>query len=120
MANIIKTYEERLREAMIGHDCNELDRLESDELKFVNHMGQMITKQNDIEAHKNAVFNIKSITFKSQDIQEYSDVAIVISNACLTLDTPSGEVSDNLIYTRIWKKENDSYVLVAGQATQIK
>lgn len=120
MAGSVKAYEERLRQAMISHDCNELDRLESEELKFINHMGQMITKKDDIAAHKNAMFNIKSITFRSQEIQEYSEVAIVISNVELVLNTPAGEVSDCLIYMRVWKKEADQYVLVAGQATKIE
>lgn len=120
MAVSVKAYEERLRQAMINHDCNELDKLESDALKFTTHMGQMIGKKDDIEAHRNAAFTIKSINFRSQEIQEYAEVAIVISNVELVLDTPGGEVSDYLIYTRVWKKEADQYVLVAGQATQIK
>lgn len=44
MANNVKVYEERLRGAMINHDCEGLDKLESEKLQFVNHRGQMITK----------------------------------------------------------------------------
>lgn len=118
--NDVKIFERRLREAMINHDCEELERLESEHLLFINHMGQKISKNDDIELHKQAAFNIKNITCKSQEIQEYGEVAIVISDVVLTLATPIGEIEDHLIYTRVWRNENGQYILVAGQATQVK
>lgn len=120
MDSKIKDYEERLRIAMINDDCDELDKLMSDDMKFISHMGQMVTKQDDIDAHKNSLFSITNIIFRSQTISVFSDRALVISDAELELDTPNGIVKDHLIYTRLWKEEDEKYILIFGQATQVK
>jgi len=44
MNDIIVGYEERLRLAMLSGDVEEADKLFSDSLIFVNHLGQLISK----------------------------------------------------------------------------
>lgn len=116
----IKDCEERLRTAMINDDCMELDKLMSDDMKFISHMGQIVTKEDDINAHRNSLFSIKNITFRSQDISDFNDRALVVSDVDLELNTPDGTVKDHLIYTRLWERYDESYILIFGQATQVK
>ena len=59
--SLIIDYEERLREAMLIGDVNSLDNLINDNLIFVNHFGQILTKEADIEAHRSGVLNFTDI-----------------------------------------------------------
>ncbi|HER2162638.1 TPA: nuclear transport factor 2 family protein [Streptococcus pyogenes] len=44
--------EELLRSAMLSSNVELLDELIADDLSFVNHFGQILTKEADIEAHR--------------------------------------------------------------------
>ncbi|WP_239984865.1 nuclear transport factor 2 family protein [Sporolactobacillus pectinivorans] len=41
--------EKRLQEAMLSSDVTALDELIDDDLIFVDHFGQILTKENDLE-----------------------------------------------------------------------
>ena len=54
--------EERLRQAMLYSDVNELDALIAPELLFTNHLGQIFSKQEDLDAHRSGKFKFTEIT----------------------------------------------------------
>lgn len=101
MNTTIKNYEDRLKKAMISHDCEELDVLMSADLLFINYMGQQVTKEEDINAHRKALFSINNITFRSQKILGSGDNVLVVSDADLELNVSDGIIKDHLIYTRL-------------------
>ena len=120
MNEIIKEYEKRLMDAMKNDDIDELSQLLSDDLKFVNHFGQFISKNDDLESHKQKIFSITDMSLNSQDITMYDEIAIVISDVSLKGTINGSPLSDHIIYTRVWKKTNGEYKVVSGQATQVK
>jgi len=123
MNDIIAGYEERLRLAMIGGDVEEADRLFSDNLIFVNHMGQLISKVDDISAQKQAkeqgTFKMTRMDIARQDIRMIDNVAVVISDAEVDVVINNEKMTDRLIYTRIWQKFDSDWKLVGGQATRV-
>ena len=66
--SLVIDYEERLREAMLIGDVNSLDDLINDNLIFVNHFGQILTKEADIEAHRSRVLNFTDIKILVQKV----------------------------------------------------
>lgn len=58
---LIFDYEERLRKAMLIGDVDSLDNLINDNLIFVNHFGQILTKEADIEAHRSGLLTFTDI-----------------------------------------------------------
>lgn len=54
----IETCEERLRQAMLHSDVSTLDELLADDLLFTNHLGQLMTKQDDLKAHRTGMVKI--------------------------------------------------------------
>jgi hypothetical protein len=44
--------EERLRQAMLRSEVSVLDKLIAPELIFTNHLGQLVTKQDDLASHQ--------------------------------------------------------------------
>ena len=123
MNDIIARYEERLRLAMIGGDVEEADRLFSDSLIFINHMGQLISKADDISAQKQAkkqgTFKMTRMDIARQDIRMIDNVAVVISDAEVDVVINNEKMTDRLIYTRIWQEFDSDWKLVGGQATRV-
>ncbi len=72
---IIK-YEARLRQAMLWSDVKALDVL-APELIFRNRLGHLMTKKDDLEAHKSGTLKIEALTPSEENIQIIGDVAIV-------------------------------------------
>ena len=123
MNDIIAGYEERLRLAMISGDVEEADKLFSDSLIFVNHLGQLISKDYDISAQKQAQeqgsFKMTKINIAKQNIRVIDNVAVVISDAEVDVVINNEKIADHLIYTRIWQNFDSEWKLIGGQATRI-
>ncbi|MBS7576020.1 MULTISPECIES: nuclear transport factor 2 family protein [unclassified Enterococcus] len=120
LENIINAYENRLREAMIRSDIEELNQLLADDLKFVGHFGQVITKEDDIRSHQSRDFKMESIVINSQDIYMIDAAVITISDVQLGISIGDQNILDHLIYTRVWQKINNDWKVIRGQATQVK
>lgn len=69
--------EEQLRLAMLRSDVNSLDKLLAPELIFTNHLGQVLTKKDDLVAHQSGTLKIEVLTPSEEHIQLIGDVAIV-------------------------------------------
>ncbi|MCH4168325.1 MAG: nuclear transport factor 2 family protein [Streptococcaceae bacterium] len=119
MKAIIKAYEARLRKAMLNSDVEELNQLLSENLKFVNHFGQVVTKADDIKSHQTGEFSMTSIEIKSQDLYISDGAIITISDVELEVVIASQASSDHLIYTRVWQKIGNDWQVIRGQATQV-
>jgi hypothetical protein len=55
MNSKILELEERLRFAMCNSDIDELDNLLADNLIFTNHLGQVVSKTEDLESHRKRI-----------------------------------------------------------------
>ena len=53
---------------MLIGDVNSLDNLINDNLIFVNHFGQILTKEADIEAHRSRILNFTDMKFLVQNV----------------------------------------------------
>jgi len=96
--------EARLRQAMLRSDLNVLDELLAPDLIFTNHLGQVMTKQDDLAAHRSGTLHIESLTPSEQTIQFVGEVAIVSARVRIW-GTYAGVTSDtDLRFTRVWAK----------------
>ncbi len=62
---------------MLQSDFDVLDELLASDLIFTNHLGQLMSKQDDLDAHKSGMLKITEITLCEQKINIYGDVAVV-------------------------------------------
>ena len=100
----IQECEERLKEAMLQSNVSELHELLADDLIFTNHMGHIITKQDDIESHKYKTLLINELTLTDQNIKVIKNIAIVTVKASIK-GSFNGENSENVFrFTRVWNK----------------
>lgn len=114
----IKQYEERLKQAMLRSDVAALDELLAPDLSFSNHLGQLMTKQNDLQAHKSGILKINQITLSDQKIKIYGDVAVVTVQAHIIGSFAGAASEDNFRFTRVWAKStSNAWQVIAGHSS---
>ena len=106
MSELIETRilaaEEQLRLAMLSSDVDALNELLAPDLIFTNHLGQVLNKQDDLNAHQSGTLEIKELTPSEQQIRLSGEMAIVSVRMNL-LGSYAGVVSNgDLRFTRVW------------------
>ncbi len=94
--------EEQLRLAMLGSDVNALDKLLAPELMFINHLGQVVTKKDDLAAHESGTLKINVLTPSEQHIQLIGDVAIVHVRMRISGRYADTASDSDFRFTRVW------------------
>jgi len=113
----IKACEDRLKQAMLSSDVLVLDELLAPELIFTNHLGQIMTKKDDLEAHRSGTLKISEIILTDQKIK-FCDKVIIISVLAEISGSYKGERSQNdFRFTRVWKKSpNEQWQVIVGHS----
>lgn len=97
-------YEEMLRSAMLSNNVELLEELLSDELIFVNHLGQWLSKEQDINAHRSKSLDIAGIEVLEQEIKLFQELAVTVTKVALNGSLATGEsIGGEYSYTRVWK-----------------
>ncbi len=112
---IIIEHEERLKRAMLQSDVTALDQLLAPELQFINHFGQVMSKQDDLNAHQSGILSINEIVISEQNIILYSEVAIVTVHAFIVGTFSGVKSGNNFRFTRFWSKasHNNWHIVIA-------
>jgi len=116
----VKQYEECLKQAMLQSDVAALDELFAPDLSFTNHLGQLMTKQNDLQAHKSGMLKINQITLSDQKIKVYGDVAVVTVLAHIIGSFAGAASEDSFRFTRVWAKStSNAWQVIAGHSSTV-
>jgi len=120
MAKVIEECELRLMQAMMQSDDQVLNELLATELTFTNHLGQLMTKQDDIEAHKCGAIKISSIVPSNQHIKIIGDVAIVTVKVRISGIFSGIQSKGDFRFTRVWQqKESEDWQLIVAHSTLV-
>lgn len=97
-------YEEMLRSAMLSNNIELLEELLSDELIFVNHLGQRLSKEEDINVHRSKSLDIAGMEVLEQEVKLFQELAVTITKIALNGALATGEsIGGEYSYTRVWK-----------------
>ena len=118
--SIIQTLESRLQNAMLNSNVDELNELLADDLIFTNHIGHLMTKQDDLNLHKSGALKIKKIKLKNLNIRLLNEVALVNTEAII-IGILNNKISENKFrFSRIWsKKSNNLWQVIMAHSTLI-
>ena len=118
--DLVIELEERLRQAMLHSDVIELDTLIAPELLFTNHLGQVVSKHEDLDAHRSGRFKFIEITPSDRQIQ-LNDGFVVVSVLMHIVGSYEGiPVETNIRFTRVWAiSTNGSIQIIAGHTSEI-
>jgi len=91
----------------------------SKDLLFTNHLGVLITKDDDISAHSS-----KSFVFKSLDLSDskilIQENSAVVSVRCEIIGEYNGQPENgNFRFTRVWLNTSSKWQVVAGHSSII-
>ena len=116
----IMEVEERLRQAMLHDDIGVLEELISPEILFTNHVGQLVSKTEDLAFHRAGILRLKTMEPSQQHIQLHQNF-IVVSVLMHLVGTYEGTPVDQRIrYTRVWAiAPNGSIQIIAGHMSEI-
>lgn len=110
--------EERLRLAMLRSDVKMLDELLAPELVFTNHLGQILTKQDDLSAHQSGILQIEELIPSDEHIQLMGDVAIVSVKAHISGSYADNASDDDFRFTRVWARSSSgNWQVVAAHSS---
>ncbi|NJN38684.1 MAG: nuclear transport factor 2 family protein [Acaryochloridaceae cyanobacterium CSU_3_4] len=117
----IMDVEEQLRLAMLSADIEALENLLADDLIFTSHLGQVVSKQDDLAFHRAGVFKFQEIKPSERQIQARERLAIVSVRVWLTGIYNESPFQNDLRYTRIWcRATNSTWQVVAGHSSPVQ
>jgi len=111
---IIKA-EERLRQAMLASDVSVLNELLAPEIIITNHLGKLMSKQDDLGAHESGFFKINELNPSERQIQVHGEVAIVSVRMQLLGSYDGNPANGDFRFTRVWAiSESGTYHIIAA------
>jgi len=119
MKETIAKLEEELRLAMLNSDIPTMDKLISSDLLFTNHLGTLVSKKDDLEAHKNKVFVFNSICLSDSHILSLANVAIVSVKATITGSYHGQPANGHFRFTRTWSNISGNWQVMAGHSSVV-
>lgn len=112
--------EERLRQAMLKSDVAELDELISPELLFTNHLGQLVSKEQDLDIHRSGTLKLTELTPSERYIHLNEGFSVVSVQMRLLGSYAGTEIDEQIRYTRVWTLSSaGSLQIVAGHASVV-
>ncbi len=116
----ILALEHRLKNAMLNSEISELDAMLADELIFTNHLGHLMTKQEDLRAHKMGHLKIDIIEFRDVKIIPFNGMALVNVEVRLVGSFNGEATAATLRFSRVWRRgPNDSWQVIMAHSTQV-
>jgi ketosteroid isomerase-like protein len=117
---IIETLEEKLRQAMLTSDVSTLDELLADDLVFTRHTGQVLSKQDDLNAHRSGIIRFTSVEMSDRQIHPYNEDCVVVTLQAELAGTLAGQpFSETYRFTRVWLQRQDCWQVIAVHVSQI-
>ena len=113
----IELAEEKLRVAMLNSDTDTLDKLISPELIFTNHLGVVVSKQDDLSLHESGELKIESMHLSDMVIKLINGQAAVSVTAKIRSLFKGEAHHASFKFTRLWVRENSSCVVAVGHCS---
>ena len=106
---------------MLHNDLQALDELIAPELLFTGLNGQLATKEDDLASHRANLLQLMEIEPFQQQVQIYSDFAIVSALMHLVGSYAGEPIDQQIRYTRVWVVRPDgSMQIVAGHMSEVQ
>ncbi|SFB83453.1 nuclear transport factor 2 family protein [Pseudoalteromonas denitrificans] len=109
--------EEKLKSAMISSDIEVLNQLFSKDLIFTNHMGQILSKSDDLAAHKRGEFKINALSLSDQIVKTSGGVVIVSVHAKIKGSYKGEATSGHFRFTKGWGNLDSRWQVLTGHAS---
>lgn len=92
---------------MLHSDIEELDRLISPDLIYTNHLGQLLTKQDDLDAHRSGALDIASLKPSEASVRVIGKIAIATVRVQSSGSYAGSPIDGDFRFSRVWAKSSE-------------
>ncbi|HSN36192.1 MAG TPA: nuclear transport factor 2 family protein [Arthrobacter sp.] len=110
----IDAAEDELLDAMRASDLDALDKLISDDLKFIDPKGTVLTKQADLDAHRTGATDFIRIDETNRRSLAVDGSGTTDTTAFAVLRTGATQVEVQLLWHREWRIIDGRWQVLAG------
>ncbi len=112
--------ERRLRQAMLRSDVIALDELLAPDLIFTNHLGQIMTKQDDLAAHQSGAVRVDELTPSDEHVRMHGHVGVVSVRVRIAGCFAGVASAGDFRFTRVWARSPDgTWRVVAAHSSLV-
>lgn len=105
--------------AMVEVDVEKLDSLLADGVRYVHSNGKCETKQQFLGALTSGRRRYLDIQSTYQQLHQFGDTVVVIGKLLVELETATGSLESQMIYTAVHVREAEAWRLISWQATRM-
>lgn len=116
---VIEPYEAALRAAMLSNDVDALDTLLDDHLVFTIPSGLIISKYDDLSAHRAKTLRLDTLDIQEIQAKTIGEMILTTTKAKLAGRFGGTAFGGIFAYTRLWRRSGSDWRVVAGHASQI-
>ncbi|WP_269510110.1 nuclear transport factor 2 family protein [Burkholderia sp. IMCC1007] len=116
---VTEPYEAALRAAMLANDVDMLDALLDDDLIFTIPSGQVISKHDDLSAHRAKLLRLDALDIHEMQARAIDALIVTTTKAMLAGRFDGAAFDGTFVYTRLWRRSGNGWRVVAGHASQI-
>ena len=112
--------ENRLRQAMLASDVGILNELLAPDIIITSHLGELLSKQDDLAAHESGLIEIHELNPSEQQIKLCGEVAIVSVRMQLSGSYKGNPANGDFRFTRVWAiSPSDSWHVVVAHIGKV-
>jgi len=116
---VIEPSETALRAAMLANDVEALDALLDDDLVFTVPTGQVISKEDDLAAHRAKLLRLDTLDVIEMRASAVDEMILTTTRAALAGRSDGAAFTGTFAYTRLWRRSGAHWRVVAGHASQV-
>lgn len=116
---VIEPYETALRAAMLASDVDALDTLLDDDLVFTVPSGQVVSKHDDLSAHRAKLLRLDTLDIRETQAKAIGEMILTTTKAMLASRFDGTAFNGMFAYTRLWHRSGSGWRVVAGHGSQI-
>lgn len=113
----IEDGERQLRAAMMAGDVALLDKLLSDDLIFTDQSGRLLTKADDLAAHRSGDLKLDTVDYSERHVRDAGEVAVVSVLARLSGSYGGSGFTGAFRYTRVWVRGERGWQVLAAHCS---
>lgn len=117
--NVVRELEEARFSAMVEGDVEQLESLLADGIHYVHSNGKRETKQEFLGALSSGRRRYRDIEIRAQEVREFGDTVVVTGKLWVELETATGSLTSQMMYTAVHIREADQWRLISWQATRM-
>ena len=116
MTDEIQKLETKLIKAIVNSDLKVMEYLLHDDMIFVNHLGMVLSKREDLAPHMNGDLKMIDIVVSDQQLHPFGDTYAVVVTKELKGKYLNQPFESRVKFTRVWKLFKEDWKVITASS----